>query len=146
MVGIRSGLVQLTFAIVVLATARVVWAQQRLSEKEIEAWGHVQEDVITCVAYLNFEKICLPKNAKPDELNHMDQMIDHLNHLALTIASRIGTKRGMMFSRLRQAMKDQADLTEGSCTNLPSLTTRYMDRCKLLGEHPDASFREYMNN
>ena len=39
MVGIRSGLVQLTFAIVVLATARVVWARERLSEKEIDAWN-----------------------------------------------------------------------------------------------------------
>jgi hypothetical protein len=143
--GIRSGLFQLTFAIVVLATARVVWAQERLSEKEIEAWSHVQEDVITCVAYFNFEKVCVLKNAKPDELNHMNKIIDKMNHLALTIASRIGTKRGMLLSGLRQAMKEQADLTKGSCTNLTSLTTRYKDRCKLLGEHPEASFREYMN-
>ena len=39
----------------------------------------------------------------------------------------------MIFSRLRQAMKEQADLTERSCTNFTLLTTRYMDRCKLLG-------------
>jgi len=147
MVGIRSELVQLTFAIVVLATARIVWARERLSEKEIDAWTHVQEDAITCVAYFNFGRVCAPKNAKPDELKHMDQMIDQMNHLALTIASRIGTKdkADVIFSRLRQAMKEQADLTERSCTNFTLLTTRYMDRCKLLGLRPEVSFREYMN-
>ena len=146
MFGIRLGLV-LTFAIAVLATANVVWARKRLSEKEIDAWNHVQEEVITCVAYFNFGKACAPKNAKPDELKHMDRMIDKMNDLALAIASRIGTKdkADVMFSRVRQAMKEQADLTERSCTNFTLLTTRYMDRCKSLGERPEASFREYMN-
>jgi hypothetical protein len=146
MVGIRSGLA-LTFAIVVLTTANVVWARKRLSEKEIDAWNHVQKDVITCVAYFNFGKACVPKNAKPDELKHMDQMIDKMNDLALAIASRIGAKdrADEMFSRVRQAMKEQADLTERSCTNFTLLTTRYQDRCNSLGKDPEASFREYMN-
>ncbi len=60
------------------------------------------------------------------------------------VGKRIGMTTDAMPSRLKMALEDQAKLTEGKCVNFASLLTRYADRCKLLGEHPEAVFHEYM--
>ena len=120
------------------------WAQSRLSEKEIQAWDSVQEELAACIGYFNVAKTCAPEGATTDELKRMDRIIDHMDTLAFAVGSRIGMTQDAMLSRLKMAIADQAKLMQGKCINFASLMTRYMDRCKLLGESPEAVFLEYM--
>jgi hypothetical protein len=130
--------------IVLLLSVAPAWAQEpRLSDKEVQAWNEVQEELTACVAYFNFGKNCAPIG-KEEEAKQMDPTIEHMMTLALTVGSRIGMTQDAMLSRLKMTLEDQAKLTEGKCLNFASLLTRYASRCKLLGEHPEAVFLEHM--
>jgi len=121
------------------------WSQEsKLSERETQAWNNVQEELTACAAYWNVAKTCAPEDAKADELRQVDRIIDHMNTLALKVGSRIGMTQDAMVSRLKMAIEDQAKLIQGKCVNFSSLMVRHLDRCKSLGDHPEAAFREYM--
>ncbi|MGH6673883.1 MAG: hypothetical protein ACRECV_18190 [Xanthobacteraceae bacterium] len=114
----------------------------KFSEKEVTAWNSVQYELTQCAAVWQFLTACAPEGAKVEETKRVAR---HFSELAVAVGTEIGMTQDAMNSRLKIVMEDQAKLIEGKCINFSSLAIRYLDRCKGLGEHPEAAFREYMN-
>jgi hypothetical protein len=132
-------------AIMLFASISSAQAQNpKLSEKEIAAWGEVQEELTNCTAYWQRFKACAPENATKAQLEQVDRIIKQFTNLSFEVGDNIGMTSDAMLSRLKMAIEDQNELTEGKCVNFASLTTRYLNRCKALAEKPDAAFRGYM--
>jgi hypothetical protein len=118
----------------------------KLSDKQITAWNNVQGELTECIAYWQLAKGCAPENAKDEELKQVDRIIAHMDTLAFEVGKNIGMTDDAMVARLKIAFSDLAKLTDQKvCVNWPSLLMRYGQRCKLLGEHPEAVFSEYMS-
>jgi hypothetical protein len=123
-----------------------LWGQgTKLSEKEVTAWNNVQYEITQCAAFWQFTRACAPYEAKAEEVQQAERVAKHFSDLAVVIGMKIGMTQDAMISSLKMAMEDQAKLTEGKCVNFSSLAMRYTARCKILGEHPEAAFLEYMN-
>jgi hypothetical protein len=133
-------------AIALLLIGGSAFAQDtKHSQKEVTAWNNVQDEITQCAAFWQFFRACAPEGAKEEELQQAEQIAKHMSDLAVVIGMKIRMTQDAMTSRLKMAMEDQAKLTEGRCVNFASLAARYTARCKILGEHPEAVFREYMN-
>ena len=131
--------------VAVLVLGSVAHAQEgRFSQREITAWSSVQEELTACTAVWHFAKTCAPENASEDELKRADEIITHFTDLALSVGSNIGMSQDAMLSRFKMAVENQARITGGKCINNASLMARYLTRCKLIAENPQAAFREYM--
>jgi hypothetical protein len=117
----------------------------KLSGKEIAAWQDVQDEITQCAAFWQILRACVPDGAKAEEVRQGDRVAKYFSDLAVEIGMKIGMTQDAMVSGLKMAIEDQAKLTEGNCVNFSSLAVRYTTRCKILGEHPEAAFHEYMN-
>jgi hypothetical protein len=117
----------------------------KYSAKEITAWNKVQYDMTQCAAVWYRLKACAPGSAESEEIKQAEQTADHFLELAIGVGTEIGMTHDAINSRLKIATEDQTKLIEGKCINFSSLAARYLTRCKALGEHPEATFQEYMN-
>jgi hypothetical protein len=118
------------------------WAQP--SQKELDALNVVQEELTACAAYFQFGKRCAPDNATREQLQQADKVFDHFMTLAYTTGKTLGMTDDAMLARLKMALQDQTQLTEGKCVNFASLLSRFADHCKRLGEDPKSVLQEYM--
>ena len=117
----------------------------KFSEKEVTAWNNVQYEITQCAAFWQVVRACAPDGTKAEEVQQAERVAKHFSDLAVVIGMKIGMTMDAMISNLKMAAEDQAKLTEGKCVNFSSLAVRYTARCKVLGEHPEAAFHEYMN-
>jgi hypothetical protein len=119
---------------------------EELSERAVTAWNNVQQEITYCAAFWQIFRACAPAAAKADEVQQAERVAKYFSDLAFVIGTKIGMTQDAMMSRLKMAMEDQSKLTEGKiCVNFSSLAVRYTARCKVLGDHPEAAFRDYMN-
>jgi hypothetical protein len=105
----------------------------------------VQEEATECFVYMTFGNTCAPENAPKEELKRLDESAKRMNALAFEIGKNIGMTTDAMIARMQMVIPDQMKLTERKCVNFASLFARYGQRCKLVGEHPETVFMEYMN-
>ncbi len=132
-------------AIALLVPVSTALAQDaKFSDRDITAWSEVQLELTNCTAYWQRFKVCAPENATKVQLEQVDRIIKQFTDLSFDVGDKIGMTLDAMLSRLKMAIEDQNELTEGKCVNFASLTNRYLNRCKAVAEHPDAVFREYM--
>lgn len=132
-------------AIALLVSGSTASAQDtKFSDREITAWSAVQEELTACTAYWQRFKACAPENVTKARLEQADRVIKQFSDLSFEVGNNIGMTLDAVLSRLKMAIEDQNELTEGKCVNFASLATRYLNRCKAVAEHPDAAFREYM--
>ena len=120
-------------------------AHAQLSEKQVTAWNNVQQEITECVAYLRFGVTCAPETATKEDLKPTEKSIERMTDLAVQIGNEIGMTTDAMLNRLQIAIQGQMKLTERKCVNFSSLLAIYGQRCKLVGEHPETIFMEYMN-
>ena len=132
--------------IVLLLISGSAFAQApKYSAKELTAWNKVQYELTQCAAVWYRLKDCAPESARPEEVRQTEQTADHFLELAIGVGTEIGMTPDAMSSRAKMLREDQTKLIEGKCINFSSLAARYITRCKALGEHPEATFQEYMN-
>jgi hypothetical protein len=115
-----------------------------MTEKQIEALNNVQMELSVCIAYFNFAMQCAPEAMK-DEVKAFEPTIESMSDFAHKIGTSIGMTQDAMIARLKLATEEQATIIAGKCVNFSSLITRHAARCKLLGEHADSVYDEYMN-
>jgi hypothetical protein len=119
--------------------------EQSLSDKEKTAWNNVQQELTKCVVFFQFGKTCAPDDATPESVARVSKMIDYFDAMAIEVGNRIGMTEDAMQSRLKMELDEQNKLLQGSCVNYPSLMERHIKQCKIVGEHPEQVYFEYLN-
>jgi hypothetical protein len=121
-------------------------AAQDTPEKRRQAFADLQMEYSVCIAYYNMEKICAPDELKAKAAHDLDPIIKTLTETAYLIGSKIGMTNEAMGARLKMSYDDAGQRMRHSCINFAAEYERHGQRCKLLAEHPDQIFYEYMNN
>ena len=131
-------------AIVGLLLAMPAMAQNS-PEKRQQAFADLQMEYSICIVYYNMEKLCAPDDMKAKVAHDLDPIIKILTDTAYQIGSRIGMTNEAMVARLRLSYDDAGERINHTCINFSSEYGRHGQRCKLLSEHPDQIFYEYLN-
>jgi hypothetical protein len=113
-------------------------------DNTLYALNNLQMEMTVCAAYYSQVKACVGPQHEGLSVS-TQQTLDLLTKQLFSVGKTINISKDAMLSRLQMAQDEQNKLLKGDCINMASLFTRHADRCKVVVEHADVVFNEYMS-
>jgi hypothetical protein len=126
----------------------IIWTTPALAqgtpEGRRQAFADLHMEYSICIAYYNMQKACAPDNMKAEVARSVDPTVKILMDTVYKIGSTIGMTDEAMIARLKMSYDEAGERTKHSCINFSAEYVRHGQRCKLLAEHPDQIFYDYL--